>query len=123
MIHRRDVLKWAALEIGASATPALADTTAPAKDATGAPVEFGVALVLDRARALAKKPFAAPPTDLPAPFGKLDYDRYVAIRQKPGSAIWAGDNVGFALEPLHRGFIFSAPMVINLVENGQAKTA
>lgn len=122
MIHRRDVLKWAALGISASATPALADTTAPAKGAPGAPVEFGVGLVLDKARALAKKPFAAPPNDLPAPFAKLDYDRYVAIRQKPGSAIWAGENVGFALEPLHRGFIFSAPMVINLVENGLAKT-
>lgn len=122
MIHRRDVLKWTALGIGASAAPALADTTSPTPVAATAPAEFSAARVLEKARALARKPFAAPPTDLPAPFAKLDYDHYVAIRQKPGSAIWASENVGFALEPLHRGFIFSAPMIINLVENGQAKT-
>ncbi len=55
---------------------------------------------------------------MPAPFGSLTYDQYVSIRPKSGTAIWAGDNVGFAIEPLHRGFLFTAPMVINVVENG-----
>ncbi len=30
--------------------------------------------------------------------------------RSPRPSIWAHDNVGFAIEPLHRGFIFSAPV-------------
>ncbi len=41
--------------------------------------------------------------------------------QRPGTAIWAAENVGFAIEPLHRGFIFSAPMEINLVADAKAR--
>ncbi len=121
MIVRRDVLKWAAMGLGVTASAAVADTNPPPPAIVPPQPDFSASLVLDRARALAAKPFAAPSADLPAPFAKLDYDQYVGIRQKPGTAIWADDNVGFALEPLHRGFIFSSPMVINLVENGQAK--
>ena len=73
------------------------------------------------ARQLAKSPFKAPKSALPDPFANLTYDQYVAIRAKPGSALWSGDNVGFALEPLHRGFIFSTPMDIFIVENGMAQ--
>ena len=70
------------------------------------------------ARQLAKSPFKAPEAPLPDPFANLTYEQYVAIRAQPGAAIWSGDNVGFALEPLHRGFIFSTPMDIYIVENG-----
>ena len=116
MILRRDVLKWAALGLGASvsAAGAASDPVPPA------PMRFEAGDVLGRARELARKPFAAPSSELPAPFADLTYDQYVGIRQKPGSAIWADEKVGFALEPLHRGFIFSAPMRINLIENGQS---
>ena len=122
MIVRRDVLKMAAVGLGASASGVLAQTAppTPAQAVVPAPA-FSDTMVVDRARALAKAPYAALPTDLPAPFAKLSYDQYVAIGQKQGTAVWAADNVGFALEPLHRGFLFTAPMTINLVENGQAR--
>ncbi|MCX7898618.1 MAG: glucan biosynthesis protein, partial [Methylocystis sp.] len=42
------------------------------------------------------------------------------IKTRPGSAIWAGENKGFSIEPLHRGHIFGAPVDIYLVENGVA---
>jgi glucans biosynthesis protein len=45
----------------------------------------------------------------------------VSIRPKPGTAVWADDNVGFAIEPLHRGFLFAAPMTINVVETGTVR--
>ncbi len=119
MIPRRDVLKLAIVGLGASASAVVAQS-APQSPVPAMP-DFSDSLVTTMARELAKKPFVAPSTDLPAPFAKLSYDQYVAIRQKPGSAIWANENLGFALEPLHRGFIFSAPMAINLVENGHAR--
>ena len=124
MIVRRDVLKLATLGLGASTFPALAQTVPapPVKDASRPPrPDFSAAQVAAAARELAKKPFAAPSSDLPAPFAKLAYEQYVAIKTKPQTAVWAAETVGFALEPLHRGFLFSAPMVLNLVEAGQAR--
>ena len=32
--------------------------------------------------------------------------------------IWADESGGFVLEPLHRGFVYTSPMQINLVEDG-----
>ncbi len=43
------------------------------------------------------------------------------FERKPGSAVWSDEKFGFALEPLHRGFIFTTPMQLNIVENGQAQ--
>ena len=59
--------------------------------------------VLAYARELAKKPYAAPAADLPAPFASLTYDQYVGIRARPGTAVWADANLPFQIEPLHRG--------------------
>ena len=35
--------------------------------------------------------------------------------------MWADEKFGFALEPLHRGFIFTTPVQLYIVENGQAQ--
>ena len=130
MLLRRDLLKWAASGLGAGLTPAAAaDAPAAPAGASGAapqgstpPVPaFDFAAVVDRARALAKKPHEAPGAPLPGALSNLPYDQYVSIRPKPGTAVWAEDNVGFAIEPLHRGFLFTAPMVINVVEAGAVR--
>lgn len=89
--------------------------------ALGPPTPFPSAFVTDAARALAKQPYKALPNDLPDALTKLSYDQYVTIRAKPEAVIWANDNFGFAIEPLHRGFIFSSPVTINLVSQGQAR--
>ena len=39
----------------------------------------------------------------------------------PGTAIWANDKLGFSLEPLHRGFVYTTPIAINIVENGMSQ--
>ena len=130
MLLRRDLLKWAASGLGAGLTPAVAaDAPAAPAGAPGAapqgstppPPAFDFAAVVDRARALAKKPHEASGSALPGALSNLTYDQYVSIRSRPGTAVWAEDNVGFAIEPLHRGFLFTAPMVINLVEAGAVR--
>ncbi len=95
----------------AQAQPAVAGEIAP----------FAPGNVTDAARALAAKPFKALASDLPDPFANLSYEAYSAIRTRPEGRIWSGDPTGFAIEPLHRGFIFSAPMQINLVESGMTR--
>jgi periplasmic glucans biosynthesis protein len=133
MVERRDVLKFA---IGGLAAPATAfgamDRSAKAQQGqrlaqnqpapVPPPPSFDQGDVAKMAQALAQQPFKAPSTPLPDAFASLTYDRYVEIKNKPNTAIWAGDRVGFALEPLHRGFIFSTPIQINLVENGAVRT-
>jgi glucans biosynthesis protein len=103
----------------AGALGAKAAVAAPAP-AEG-PTPFTAGAVLDMARQLAKEPYKAPASPLPDPFANLTYEQYVGIRAKPDSALWSDDNVGFAIEPLHRGFIFSTPMDINIVDNGMAQ--
>ena len=78
-------------------------------------------MVVDRARDLAKAGFKGAATDLPAPFSNLTYEQYIAIRLKPEAVIWSHENVGFAIEPLPRGFIFTTPVAMNLVQDGMAK--
>jgi periplasmic glucans biosynthesis protein len=131
MFERRDLLKMGlgsmAAGIGgffqsAGDLVGLASAqSAPAGFALGTPSPFQASVVTDAARALAKQPFKPISTDLPAPFRNLTYEQYVAVQGKPGTALWINETLGFALEPLHRGFIFSSPVEINIVAQGQAR--
>ena len=117
MIARRDLLRWAAVGVSAGLSPVSASAQ-PAVSGPQAQRPFDFNLVVDLARDLAKKPHQAAGPTLPAPFSNLTYDQYVAIRPKQDMAIWANEATGFVIEPLHRGFLFSAPVAINIVENG-----
>ena len=123
MLERREVLKLALAGLATGAAVQTAHTEQPASlgFALGDPQPFQPGMMADKARALAKQPFTAPPTDVPGPLRNLSYDQYVAIRNRPGTAIWANEMVGFALEPLHRGFLFTMPVEINLVTQGEAR--
>lgn len=85
-------------------------------------VKFTPESVVAQARMLARKPYAAPSQDLPAPFATLSYDQYVGIRARPGAAIWSGAGLPFQIEPLHRGAgAFATPIQLFLVEEGTAR--
>ena len=120
VIDRRDLVTRAAstMLIPAVLASSAAAQTAPA-DAPASAFDQGTILAL--ARELVKTPYKPTASDLPEFLSGLSYDQYVAIRAKPSAIIWAGDNAGLAIEPLHRGFVFSAPMQIFLVEDGMAR--
>ena len=62
------------------------------------------------------------PSDAPrAPSATSISTNTPSIRRDPGTAVWGDGKSGFALEPLHRGFIFTTPMELNVVENGQSQ--
>ena len=126
MYRRRDFLKLAA---GAALpAPALLSTSATAQTQNG--VEAAAALlatgpfdpskVIDLARAMSKQPMRRTPIELPENLQNLTYEQYAQIRRLPDSNIWANAQTGYAIEPLHRGFIFTAPMQIFVVENGNS---
>jgi len=140
MFERRDVLKLAfggiaaglgtgaaahalaaaEAEPGAPSSP-LPSPPSPIAMALSEPASFEPGMVTEMARSLAKQRFRPPNTDLPEAFRNLNYEQYVAIRNRKDATLWANDTIGFALEPLHRGFIFSTPMQLNIVAQGAAR--
>ena len=139
-LKRRDVLKWAfkGVAVGAMSadlSSAFAETVsepvplAPATTvesiagagiALGAPKPFVPGAIIEQARALSKKPFVAVPADLPDPFRALNAEQYGAIHTRPEARIWGQENIGFAIEPLQRGFLFTNPVELNLVSGDQS---
>ena len=93
-------------------------TGAASAEPLGQPVPFAADTVLKAAVQLAAAPFKAPEAPLPSVFSGLTFEQYAAIKRTPDTAIWSNEKVGFSLEPLHRGFVFTTPVAINIVENG-----
>ena len=118
MYKRRDVLKVA---VGGLVAPFAAENRFSAAQAQTSGEPFDPASIADMARALAAKPYKAPSSDLPDAFSNLNYEQYAAIRHLPDKAIWALNGTGFALEPLHRGYVFSTQMQLNIVADGATR--
>ena len=119
--QRREFLQ---LAVGGALTASLAPSgsTPAAAEPLGQPVPFGADTVLKMAAELASKPFKDPEAAaLPSLFSGLTFDQYAAIQRVPGTAIWSDQKLGFSLEPLHRGFVYTTPIGINIVENGVAQ--
>ncbi len=120
MLERRDVLKAAIGAVAVNMASRRSFAQSPPLPAAKPPA-FSRDMVIDLARSLAAKPYGAPPADLPEPFASLTYEQFVAIKTKPGAAIWGGENRGFSIEALHRGHIFATPVELYFVENGAAQ--
>jgi glucans biosynthesis protein len=121
MAHgRREFLKLALGGAVAVAASSLEAAAASAESLAG-PTPFSPDSVLQMARELAKSPYKAPAAALPEIFANLNFEQYAAIRRQPGSAIWSDEKLGFALEPLHRGFVYRTPINLHVVENGEAR--
>jgi glucans biosynthesis protein len=119
--QRREFLQLAA---GGALAASLASSgsTPAAAEPLGQPVPFAADTVLKMAAELASKPFKDPEAaPLPSLFSGLSFDQYTAIQRVPGTAIWSDQKLGFSLEPLHRGFVYTTPIGINIVENGMAQ--
>ena len=83
---------------------------------------FDPTLVVDAARALAQRPLIPLATnDLPEGYTALPADQYAGIRMQPGATVWAGENRGFTVEPLHRGYVFSNPVSLFTIEDGTVR--
>jgi periplasmic glucans biosynthesis protein len=84
-------------------------------------MRFDPAVVTEAARQLARRTYTPPNLALPDPFNGLSYDTYLAIRHRPERMIWADEQRPFVVEPLHRGYLFTAPVAISVVENGTVR--
>ncbi|WP_375457889.1 glucan biosynthesis protein [uncultured Enterovirga sp.] len=113
---------WVAAALPAGSALAQANTPqALIQNALGEGQRFEPGSVTELARALSKRAFVPPPNDLPEPFAGLNYERYVAIKSLPSGRIWDGENRGFVVEPLARGFVFTTAVTLFTVEDGQVR--
>lgn len=91
-----------------------ADNAAPS-----APQQFSFDILTDEMKSLA----ATPHVTAPAPdgfLGKLSYDDYRLIRFRDDHARWNEEGSNFRLAAFHMGWLFTEPVVIYEVANGQA---
>lgn len=113
------------LMIGGAATAAMAlmPGGAEASNALVAPegAPFNAEDVLRAAKALAEKPFSRAEVRLPSALNDLSYDQYRMIRFDRAHALWRGTDVGFELQPAHRGFLFRERVALHEVSEGMAR--
>jgi glucans biosynthesis protein len=119
-LTRRDFLAGSAALGAVVACPAAAQQNGNAgfPGPIGDGQRFEPGLVVELARALARRPMAPSPSELPDGLGALPLDVLGSIRMQPQRMIWAGEQRGFTIEPLHRGAVFSNQVSIFVVEDG-----
>ena len=119
-MHRRDLFPMLAAPVlagMASARAAQAATPAPVAPADSA---FDNAVVRNRARDLALKPYQAPDSTLPDALKNLDYPTYQTLRFDKSKALWRGDQSKFQVEFFHRGYLFKDKVEVFEVAAGRA---
>ncbi|KFC70317.1 Glucans biosynthesis protein G precursor [Bosea sp. LC85] len=123
-LNRRWFLEGAAYSLAAAplmgARPAFSQASwaATVQSVIAEGQRFDAALVVEAARMLSRRPMVpVAANDLPEGYSTLPFDQFSGIRAQPGGLIWAGENRGFTIEPLHRGYVFSAPVSLFTVED------
>lgn len=118
---RRRVLAGlsAALMLSTAPTVLLAQQPAPPAEPSAEPPQprFGFAEVVRRAREIAAVPYDPGP-NLPEPLSRLDFDSWRDIRFRPERALLAQNGSPFRMQMFHPGFLFTRPVVVNVVRDG-----
>lgn len=99
----------------------MAADTAGKADSRPQPGPFDGASVRRLAQALARHSYQAPDTRLPKAIDRLDFDQYRGIRFQKERALWRGQNRGFEVEFLPRGFLYRPRIDIFEVFDGRAE--
>ncbi|MFP2934582.1 glucan biosynthesis protein, partial [Pyxidicoccus sp. 3LG] len=82
---------------------------------------FTASTVVERARALAARPYQEPRPSLPEAYTHLSYDAYRDIRYRDAKALWRQDGLPFQAQFFHPGFLYPAPVAVNVVEAGRSE--
>jgi glucans biosynthesis protein len=85
------------------------------------PQPFAEDHVRKLAEALSQKPWEDVRIAMPPGWEDLTYDQYRDIRFNPDKSFWKGEPHRFSFDLFHSGFLFTAPVDVHVVENGQAR--
>lgn len=86
-------------------------------DAKAVAGTFGMENVVERARALAAKPFENPSGQVPQWLRDISYDQWRSIRFKPEDALWGGKPTGFSVQFFHPGLFYDRTVRIHVVDS------
>ncbi|TPQ32906.1 glucan biosynthesis protein [Cupriavidus pinatubonensis] len=119
MMNRRTLL------VSATASAALAALGIPPSALAASGIKLGDArpfsfdALIDQARALAGKPYAAPPAPPPEILDRIDYDAHGKIRFRPENALFADGPGQFPVTFFHLGTYFRTPVRMHVIERGK----
>ncbi|MBZ4421983.1 glucan biosynthesis protein [Myxococcus sp. RHSTA-1-4] len=82
---------------------------------------FTAATVVERARALAARPYEEPRRTLPEAYARLSYDAYRDIRYRNDKALFREAGLPFQAQFFHPGFLYPEPVRVNVVAGGRAE--
>lgn len=82
---------------------------------------FSLDTLADRARALAARPYRAPPATANPRLSALSYDDYRDIRFRPEASVWRTDGLPFELQFFHAGRGFAQPVRLYEVVDGEER--
>src|SRR5262249_49763631 len=94
---------------------------APAHSEAQPGTSFGYQTVQQLAAELAQEASKAPAADAIKGTENLDYDQYRQIRFRRERTIWRGEGLNFELQVLPTGWLFKAPVEINIVDAGTVR--
>ncbi|MFC4520967.1 glucan biosynthesis protein [Cupriavidus pinatubonensis] len=119
MMNRRTLL------VSATASAALAALGIPPSALAASGIKLGDArpfsfdALIDQARALAGKPYAAPSAPPPEILDLIDYDAHGKIRFRPENALFADGPGQFPVTFFHLGTYFRTPVRMHVIERGK----
>lgn len=118
---RRQLIGQAAslAALAAAFTSGMIRGPAAADGIYGPSSEFRDDYVLNLARDLAARPFVDDRVDMPADLATMTYDQYRGIRFNTDRSIWKGEDHRFSVDLFHPGFLYTRPVDIHIVEQGQ----
>jgi glucans biosynthesis protein len=99
-----------------SSTPGVIETVRSRPLRAASLFEDLTTLALD----LAAVPYVPPSPEIPRALVELSYDEYRGIEFRPDAAIW-GVRSSFEVQLFHPGFVYTEPVLIYLVEEGQVR--
>jgi glucans biosynthesis protein len=88
----------------------------PSALAADAEEPFNLQKVIDRAKALASKPFQESGKNVPDVLAKLTYDQWRDIRFDNAKSLWASEKLPFVVRFFHPGFLYTRSVKIYEVE-------
>lgn len=118
-LQRRRLLLSSTAWAGVSAFVPWSVGRAIAAKPSGTPFSFGQ--LVEKAKALAKQPYRAPPRRDAQLLGHLDYDFFMGIHTRPGRALWANSALPFSVEMFPLDNTAPDPVALYIVDQGMAR--
>ncbi len=121
MINRREFIAAGSMSAALAALGITPEALAANKVRLGGAKAFSFESLVAQAKALAAKPYEAPPPLPKAVLDRIDYEQHGKIKYKPDYAVFADGPGQYPLTFFHLGRYFQSPVRMYLVEGGDAR--